>query len=138
MVLVMARYPIRVTHGTMKRLKSLAISPNESYDKILTRILDAKIGEEIITYLIDDVNSNCKLRCVIDYSQEVKNIVYYERDESLRSPNPPLVYVGNDVSSTDYSNFLMRLRGVEDIISVLAMLGRREYTVVNNIRLIRI
>ena len=134
----MARYPIRVTHGTMKRLKSLAISPNESYDKILTRILDAKIGEEIITYLIDDVNSNCKLRCVIDYSQEVKNIVYYERDESLRSENPPLVYVGNDASSSDYSDFLMRLRGVEDIISVLAMLGRREYTVVNNIRLIRI
>lgn len=134
----MARYPIRVTHATMKRLKSLAISPNESYDKILTRILDAKIGDEVITYLIDDIESDCKLRCVIDYSQDVKNIVYYESDESLRTPNPPLVYVGDGASSSDYSNFLMRLRGVDDIISVLAMLGRREYTVVNNIRLIRI
>ena len=134
----MARYPIRVTHATMKRLKSLAVSPNESYDKILKRIIDAKVGEDVITYLIDDIDSNCKLRCVIDYGQEEKNISYYERNDSVRSNNPPLVYVGSDVSSEDYSNFLMRLRGIEDIINVLAMLGRREYTVVNNIRLIRI
>lgn len=134
----MARYPIRVTHSTMKRLKSLAVSPNESYDKILTRILDAKIGEEVITYLLDDVESDCKLRCVIDYSQDEKNIVYYESDSSVKTNNPPLVYAGAGVKPADYSNFLVRLRSVEDIVSVLAMLGRREYTVVNNIRLIRI
>lgn len=132
-----ARYPVRVTHGTMKRLKSLSVYPNESYDRILTRILDAKIGEEVIVYSLVDTMSNCKLKCVIDYGKDEENILFYENDNAKESMYPPLVYAGNDVTGEEYSMFLFRLRGIKNLISVLAMLGRREYTVVNDIKLIR-
>lgn len=134
----MARYPIRVTHSTMKRLKSLAIKPNESYDKILTRILDTKVGEEEIVYLIDDLRSMCKLKCSINFRESEKNIVFFEKDDGFRSSSPPLLYSDSLVSSTEYSDFLVRLRSIEDLVSVLSLLGRREYTIVNNMRLIRL
>lgn len=134
----MARYPIRVTHGTMKRLKSLAIVPNESYDKILTRVLDAKVGESEIVYLIDDLRSLCKLRCVIDFRESEKNIMFFEKDDGYRFSSPPLLCSNRLVSSEEYSDFLFRLRGVDDLISVLSLLGRREYTVINNMRFIRL
>lgn len=133
----LARYPIRVTHSTMKRLKSLSIYHNESYDKILSRILDAKIGDELIVYLLDDLKSMTKLKCVVDYSKEEKNIQFYEHEEH-KSANPPLLYSSGMVSAEEYSDFLQRLRGIEDLISVLAMLGHREYTIMNNMRIIRL
>jgi len=134
----MARYPIRVTHSTMKRLKSLAILPNESYDKILKRILDAKVGEDEIVYMIDDLKSLCKLKCVIDFGELDKNILFFEYEDSYRSSSPPLLSSNSLVSSEEYSDFLHRLRGINDLISVLSLLGRREYTIVNNLRLIRL
>ena len=134
----MARYPIRVTHGTMKRLKSLAIKPNESYDKILTRILDAKVGEDEIVYLIDDLRSLCKLKCIINFGEMEKNIQFFEKDDGYRFSSPPLLSSNSLVSPEDYSDFLMRLRSIDDLISVLSLLGRREYTIVNNMRLIRL
>ena len=133
----MARYPIRVTHSTMKRLKSLAVRPNESYDKILSRILDAKIGDEVILYLLDDLKSLTKLYCIVDYGKEEKNIVFYEREEH-KSSSPPLLYGSKNVTREEYSDFLTRLRGIEDLMSVLAVLGHREYTIMNNMRIIRI
>lgn len=133
----MARYPIRVTHSTMKRLKSLAIRPNESYDKILSRILDAKIGDELIMYLLDDLKSMTKLYCVVDYSKEEKNILFYEQEEH-KSANPPLLYGSSLVTREEYSDFLSRLRSIEDLMNVLAVLGHREYTIMNNMRIIRI
>lgn len=134
----MTRYPIRVTHGTMKRLKSLAIKPNESYDKILKRVLDAKVGEDETVYLIDDLHSLCKLRCVIDFGELEKNILFFEFENSFRSSSPPLVSGNSMVSNEDYRDFLGRLRGIDDLIGVLSLLGHREYTVVNNLRLIRL
>ena len=133
----MARYPIRVTHSTMKRLKSLSIYKNESYDKILTRILDAKIGDEVIVYLLDDLKSMTKIKCVVDYSKEEKNILFYENEE-YKSKNPPLLYCGGMVSNEEYSDFLKRLRSIDDLMSVLAMLGHRQYTILNNMRIIRL
>lgn len=134
----MARYPIRVTRGTMKRLKSLAIKPNESYDKILTRILDTKVGESEIVYLISDLKSACKLNCIINFGELEKNIVFFERSDSYRSSNPPLLSSNPLVSREEYSDFLFRLRGIDDLVSVLSLLGHREYTVVNSMRLIRV
>ncbi len=133
----MARYPIRVTHSTMKRLKSLSVRKNESYDKILTRILDAKIGDEVIVYLLDDLRSMTKLNCVIDYSKDEENILYYETEE-YKSVSPPLLYSSGLVSPEEYSDFLRRLRSIDDLMSVLAMLGHREYTIINNMRIIRL
>lgn len=133
----MARYPIRVTHSTMKRLKSLSIRKNESYDKILTRILDAKIGDEVIVYLLDDLKSMTKIKCVVDYSKDEENILFYENEEH-KSVNPPLLYSSGMVTSAEYSDFLRRLRSIEDLMSVLAMLGHREYTILNNMRIIRL
>ena len=78
-----------------------------------------------------------KLKCVIDYSKDEKNILYYENEEH-KSKNPPLLYGGSMVTSEEYSDFLTRLRGINDLMSVLAMLGHREYTVVNNMRIIRL
>lgn len=134
----MARYPIRVTHGTMKRLKSLAIYPNESYDKILKRVLDAKVGEDETVYLIDDLKSLCKLRCVIDFGELEKNILFFEFENSYRSSSPPLLSSNKMVSAEEYRDFLTRLRSVDDLVSVLSLLGLREYTIVNNMRLIRL
>ena len=134
----MVRYPIRVTHGTMKRLKSLAIYPNESYDKILKRVLDAKVGEDETVYLIDDLKSLCKLRCVIDFGELEKNILFFEFENSYRSSSPPLLSSNKMVSAEEYRDFLARLRSVDDLVSVLSLLGLREYTIVNNMRLIRL
>lgn len=133
----MARYPIRVTHSTMKRLKSLAVRKNESYDKILSRILDAKIGDELIVYLLDDLKSMTKLKCVVDYSKDEENILFYENEEH-KSVNPPLLYGSGMVTNEEYSDFLRRLRSIDDLMGVLAMLGHREYTILNNMRIIRL
>ena len=122
----------------MRRLKSLAIYPNESYDKILKRVLDSKVGESEIVYLISDLRSSCRLKCVVDFGELEENITFFEKDDGFRSHYPPLLSGNPLVSREEYSDFLFRLRGIDDLVSVLSLLGRREYTVVNNLRLIRL
>ena len=50
---------------------------------------------------------------------EEKNILFYE-NEAYKSSNPPLLYSSGMVSPEEYSDFLLRLRGIEDLVSVLA------------------
>lgn len=76
----MIKQSVRVSSTTKKRIKQLAISPRESYEEIINRILDAKLGNMKITYKISD--NYTSLYATIDYDKLEPNILFTYKEET--------------------------------------------------------
>ena len=67
---------IQVTKTTKDRIKALALTPNESYENILLRLLNVKLGNREIKYNIHDNKTGCSIVCIVDWGGDSKNMKF--------------------------------------------------------------
>lgn len=74
----MVRVPINVSGYVKKRLKSVAVTPDEAYNSILVRLLDCKMGDVKLEYSICyNVDEVCCVRVLIDWSLDSLRLLFY-------------------------------------------------------------
>ena len=80
---------IRLSERTKARLRALRVSPGESYENVILRLLETKIGAEQAEYVLykEDCD-NCWVKLVIDWNAPDKSIEFLSRDGVLVSGVP--------------------------------------------------
>jgi len=118
---IMSRVPIKVSKYVMGRLRGLAVSPSESYESILGRLLDCKLGVGQLDYLV--FNDVCCVKLFVDWDVCSPRIRFYS-DGVLVDDFP--VDCCFDVGL--WSDFRESVCGVSDLLGVLAVLECGECT----------
>lgn len=123
---------IQISKESKLRLKALSLTPNESYENILLRLLDAKLGGRELFYNIQSlVFLDCSIDCVIDWGSDVENIMFLNR-EGLRKFNVP------DYDVEGWGEFKEAILGLDNLINILAILEFGEEIRAGNLVLKRI
>ncbi len=119
--IIMSRVPIKVSRYVMGRLRGLAVCPSESYESILSRLLDCKLGGGQLDYLV--FNDVCCVRLFVDWDVCSPRIRFYS-DGVLVDDFPV------DCCFEDglWSDFRESVCGVPDLLGVLAVLECGECT----------
>ncbi len=110
---------IQVSNETKHRIKGLAISPTESYENIILRLLDTKLHGREINYLIKDKNSNHELKVKVDWGKSEKNILYYDTDDDLKFKIPTK-------DDEKWETFTKNIKKLTNLINILASLDENE------------
>ena len=132
-IYLMVRSPIWVSEYTKKRLKSIAVSDDESYESILTRLLDCKSEDLRFDYLICKSDSCCVKVCV-DWGALEENLSFYTDDDVLVDEFPVNVNVSSDV----WLAFKEDFESIPDIFEVLSVLDEGTFTVFDGLRIFRL
>lgn len=104
---------IRLSESTKQRLNSLRYSPAETYENIILRLLESKVGMDEAKYLLYDTKcKNCWVKFVIDWSVPERNIKYFDRNSDDLLDEVP-VYNYKDVEEQE------RWIGFKDIVEDL-------------------
>ena len=122
----MSRVPIKVSRYVMGRLRGLAVSPVESYESILTRLLDCKVGVNQLDYVI--FNDDCCVKLFVDWDVCSPRIMFY-CDGVLVDDFPVDCCFGDGL----WSDFHEDVCGVSDLLGVLALLDCDEFTCVGGL-----
>lgn len=70
---------IQVSNETRERLRALALTPQETYENILLRLMNVKLpNSRVVEYLIESDNSFCRIKCMIEWKDEP--VVRFDRD----------------------------------------------------------
>ena len=111
----MKRSSVRITSQTRSRLKKLKSYKNETYDEILSKILDAKLGNMVITYSIKDKYNI--IYATIDYNMIDKNIIYEYENTIYNSLNdlPLPISFKKNLSRVDLFNVLPPLNYGDEV-----------------------
>lgn len=130
----MVRSAIWISDYTKKRLKSVAVSGDESYERILSRLLDCKCEDLRFDYLICKGDSCCVKVCV-DWGALDENLSFYDECGVLVDEFPGCpVGVDGDVWLSFRDAFL----SVSDVFGVLAVLDVGTFTVYEGLRIFRV
>ena len=71
---------IQVSQRSKERLKALALTPRESYENIIIRLLNVKLGGEIRYNICCRSNPVCSIDCVVDWDGDMENIMFFNGD----------------------------------------------------------
>lgn len=109
---------IRLSNSTKQRLNSLRYSPGETYENIILRLLESKVGMDEAQYLLYDTKcDNCWVKFVIDWNIPERNIRYFNRNKELVDEVP--VYNYKDVNEQE--RWLRFKSSVEALTNIFAM-----------------
>ena len=107
---------IQISRESKVRLRSLALTPRESYENILLRLLDAKLGGRELFYNIRSLSfPDCSLDCVVDWGSDVENIMFLDGN-NVRKFRVPVSGVEG------WSEFREAIMGLGNLINILAIL----------------
>lgn len=123
---------IQVSNETKHRIKGLALSPTESYENIILRLLDTKLHGREITYLIKDKHSENELKVKIDWGKTERNILYYDEDGDLKFKIP----VKKDDEEWDV--FKKNIQKLKNLINILAILDENQNIDAGEVELYRL
>ena len=119
---------IQISKKNKDKLQALALTPRESYENIILRLLNVKLGNRVIEYLISSKdNSECCVKCMIDWGSGVENIKFLNGDGEWKfrlSRNN--IHDKSIVSDDEWSVFVDGLEGFDNLISNLAVLDYDE------------
>lgn len=121
--------PIRVSHYVMARLRGLAVNRRESYDHILGRLLDCKVGVNQFDYLV--FNDDCCVRLFVDWDVCSPVIRYYSG--GLLVDEFPVDCCFDDGLWGEFRDCVC---GVGDLLGVLAVLDCDEGVVVDGLSIV--
>lgn len=118
---------IQVSKETRDRLKELGLAPNESYENILVRLLDGKLGGREVEYVLQDKDAECNVKAVIDWGMpsESQSVKFYDKDGNC-TENVPLYTFDDKDFQVKWDNFREAVESLENIISILAILESGE------------
>lgn len=113
---------IRVTDRTKQRLRAIQHSPSETYENIILRLLETKVGDELVEYLLyDNACENCWIKIAIDWSNPMDNVQYLNRDGTLTNNVPVYNYASPDEQQL-WDNFREEISDLDNIRSMCAIL----------------
>ena len=121
--------PIRVSRYVMGRLRSLAVNRSESYDHIINRLLDSKVGVNRFDYLV--FNDDCCVRLFVDWDVCSPVIQYYS--EGVLVDEFPVDCCFDDGLWSEFRDCVF---GVRDLMGVLALLDCDDVTVVDGLTIV--
>ena len=110
---------IHVSNETKYRLKGLALSPTESYENIILRLLHVKLHGREIDYMISDKHSKLQLKVRVDWGKDEKNILYYDSDGDLKFNMPKS-------DDPDWETFTGHIKKLDNLVNILAVLEETE------------
>lgn len=126
----MSRVPIKVSHYVMARLRGLAVSSDESYERILTRLLDCKLGVNQFDYLVFN-DFDCCVRLFVDWDA-CSPVVQYYSDDVLVDEFPVDCCFDDGL----WSDFRDSVCGVPNLLGVLALLDCDDFTCVGGLTIV--
>ena len=107
---------IKISKESKMRLKELALTPTESYEHIILRLLDVKLGGRELDYLISDKHSDHSLKVKVDWGKSEENILFYDHRGELHFSIPELGF------DDDWVKFQEYVSGLSNLINILAVL----------------
>lgn len=116
---------IQVSNDTRDKIKLLALTPNESYEQILQRVLDSKIGSRELHYLIRNVDEDCNLKAVVDWGLPQENIKFYDKDGNCGEGIPLYDFDDKDFQ-VKWDSFVESVNGLDNLVKILAVLEAGE------------
>ena len=112
---------IQVSGETKSRLKALALTPNESFENIILRLLDAKLNGREIKYTIRNIESDCNITAVVDWGLEKENILFYDKDGDMKF-NVPNYKFEDKGFQTKWDTFAENIKNLDNLVNILAIL----------------
>lgn len=112
---------IRISHATKSRIRGLALTPTETFDHILIRLLDTKLRGREISYNIQDKNSEHELGVKVDWGNPEQNMLYYDKDGNLMSEIPEYSSADND-SLEEWISFIGNINKLDNLFYILSVL----------------
>ena len=129
---------IQVSKETRDRLKELGLHPSESYENILVRLLDSKMGNREIEYIMSDATGDCNVKAVVDWGVSDVNqcVKFYDKDGNCTEGMPNYVFDDKDFQ-VKWDDFVDAVSGLENLVSILAILDDGESISVGDLVLSR-
>lgn len=112
---------IQVSGETKSRLKALALTPNESFENIILRLLDAKLGGREIKYQIRNLDSDCNIKASVDWGLEKENILFIDKEGDRKFTIPTYTFE-NQSFQEKWDKFVKDIEELENIVKILAIL----------------
>lgn len=128
---------IQVSNDTRDKIRMLGLTPNETYEQILQRLLDSKMGSREINYLIRNSDETCNLKAVVDWGLPEENIKFYDKDGNC-SEHLPLYDFDDKDFQVKWDGFLGHVRSMDNLVKILAVLEHGESIKTGDIILTRL
>lgn len=112
---------IQVSGETKSRLKALALTPNESFENIILRLLDAKLNGREIKYLIRNIDSDCNITATVDWGLDKENILFQDKDGDMKFDIPNYTFEDKHFQ-TKWDAFTNNIKELDNLINILAIL----------------
>lgn len=116
------RETIIVSPLTKKRLKALKYNEHESYDHVISTLLNVKLDSGPIKYNIS--NNKCNIDVIVDWDAEMAKIIYLKKDESYLLFPPADIYTDNTMEWETFKKQV--LENKEGILNICAILDPSE------------
>lgn len=115
------RVRIDVDRFVCKLLKSISVLPDESYESILCRLLDCKVGCNLCEYGVFDEVFCCSVNLLVDWDRVDSNLMF-----SLKDDYSDEFPVNTCVDYETWNCFKRKVLSIDDIFSILAILDNGE------------
>lgn len=112
---------IQVSGETKSRLKALALTPNESFENIILRLLDAKLGGREIKYQIRNLDSDCNIKASVDWGLEKENILFIDKEGDRKFQIPTYTFE-NETFQEKWDKFVEDINNLDNLVKILAIL----------------
>ena len=116
---------IQISNDTRDKIRELGLTPNETYESILQRMLDSKLSSREIEYLIRNNDEDCNLKAVVDWGLPEENIKFYDKDGNCRDEIPLYQFDDNDFQMK-WDSFVSTVRNLSNLVKILAVLEKGE------------
>lgn len=128
---------IQVSGETKSRLKALALTPNESFENIILRLLDAKLNGREIKYIIRNIDSDCNIEASVDWGLEKENILFFDKDGDRKFDVPEYEFE-DKIFQSKWNDFVRDINNLENLVNILSILEYGEEIKAGNLVLSRI
>lgn len=120
--MVKKRETIIVSKVTKSRLKALKYNERESYDHVISTLLDVKLDSGPIKYKLS--NNNCSIDIIVDWDAEMAKIIYLKKDESYLLFPRADIYTDNTMEWETFKKQV--LENKNNILNICAVLDPGE------------
>lgn len=116
---------IQISNDTRDKIKLLGLTPTESYESILQRLLESKIGSRELHYLIRNADEDCNLKAVVDWGLPNENIKFYDKDGNCTEHIPLYDFDDKDFQ-IKWDGFVESVNRLDNLVKILAVLEAGE------------
>jgi hypothetical protein len=125
---------IQVSSETRERLRALALTPQETYENILLRLMNVKLpNSRVVEYVIESDVSLCKIKCMVEWKDEP--VIRFDRDGVWKFRFPDSCSGFDD---SDWCVFRDLVLGSDNLLNNLRILDVDERIVFGDLVLSRV